>query len=43
MLLTLGADDSLAPQIRAELNVFKLPDGGMDIDLVAEIAENALN
>ena len=43
MLLTLGADDSLAPQIRAELNVFKLPDGGMDINLAAEIAENALN
>lgn len=43
MLLTLGADDSLAPQIRAELNVFKLPDGGMGINLAAEIAENALN
>ncbi len=43
MLLTLGADDSLAPQIRAELNVFKLPDGDMDINLAAEIAENALN
>ena len=43
MLPTLGADDSLAPQIRAELNVFKLPDGGMDINLAAEIAENALN
>jgi len=43
MLLTLGADDSLAPQISAELNVFKLPDGGIDIDLAAEIAENALN
>ncbi|MDA9129894.1 YdbH domain-containing protein [Gammaproteobacteria bacterium] len=43
MLLTLGADDLLAPQISAELNVFKLPDGGIDIDLAAEIAENALN
>lgn len=43
MLLTLGADDSLAPQISAELNVFKLPVGGIDIDLAAEIAENALN
>ncbi|MDC1502136.1 hypothetical protein N8559_03715, partial [Gammaproteobacteria bacterium] len=43
MLLTLGAEDSFAPQIRAELDVFKLPDGGMDINLVAEIAENALN
>tara|TARA_B110000503_G_scaffold141857_1_gene236706 strand:+ start:13928 stop:16405 length:2478 start_codon:yes stop_codon:yes gene_type:complete len=43
MLLTLGADDSLAPQIRAELNVFKLPNGGIDINLAAEIAENVLN